>query len=107
MNILERLRERAAALPQRIVLPEGEDPRTVVAASICARERIARITLLGREERIRSMAQSTGADIGGCEVIDHRRAADFEKMASLYHELRRAKGLMADEARAAIEDPLY
>ena len=107
MNILERLRERAAARPQRIVLPEGEDPRTVKAASICARERIARITLLGREERIRSIAQSTGADIGGCEVIDHRRAADFEKMASLYHELRRAKGLMADEARAALEDPLY
>ena len=107
MNILERLRERAAARPQRIVLPEGEDPRTVLAASICAREGIARITLLGREERIRAAAQSAGADIGGCEVIDHRRAADFEKMASLYHELRRAKGLMADEARAALEDPLY
>ncbi|MBA3767366.1 MAG: phosphate acetyltransferase [Acidobacteria bacterium] len=107
MNILERLRARAARRPQRIVLPEGEDTRTVVAASICAGERIARITLLGSEERIRSIAQSTGADIGGCEVIDHRRAADFEKMASLYHELRRAKGLMADEARAAIEDPLY
>lgn len=107
MNILERLRERAASRPQRIVLPEGEDPRTVVAASICAREHLARITLLGREEKIRAAAQSAGADIGGVEVIDHRRAADFEKMASLYHELRRAKGLMADEARAAIEDPLY
>jgi phosphate acetyltransferase len=107
MNILERLRERAVRRPQRIVLPEGEDARTVVAASICAREHIARITLLGREEKIRAAAQSAGADIGGVEVIDHRRAADFEKMASLYHELRRAKGLMADEARAAIEDPLY
>lgn len=107
MNILERLRERAARRPQHIVLPEGEDPRTVAAAAICTKERIARITLLGREDKIRAVAQSTGADIGGSEVIDHRRAADFEKMASLYHELRRAKGLMADEARAAIEDPLY
>ena len=61
MNILERLRARAAASQQRIVLPEGEDPRTVVAASICARERIARITLLGREERIRAAAQGAGA----------------------------------------------
>lgn len=107
MNILERLRERAANQQQHIVLPEGEDPRTVAAAAICAREHIARITLLGREEKIRAAAQSTGADIGGVAVIDHRRAADFEKMASFYHELRRAKGLMADEARAAIEDPLY
>jgi phosphate acetyltransferase len=28
-------------------------------------------------------------------------------MAALYHELRRAKGLMADEARIALQDPLY
>jgi phosphate acetyltransferase len=108
MNILERLRERAAADLKHIVLPEGEDPRTVAAASICARERIARITLLGREEKIRAAAQSAGGlNLGGVEVIDHRRAADFEKMASFYHELRKAKGLMADEARAAVEDPLY
>ena len=107
MNILERLRQRAAADPQHIVLPEGEDSRTVVAASMCARERIARITLLGSEEKIRAQATQAGVQLGGVEVIDHRRAADFEKMAAFYHELRRAKGLMADEARAAVEDPLY
>lgn len=107
MNILERLRQRAAADPQHIVLPEGEDPRTVVAASMCARERIARITLLGDEQKIRAQATQAGVPLGGVEVIDHRRAADFEKMASFYHDLRRAKGLMADEARAAVEDPLY
>ena len=39
MNILERIRQRAAADPQHIVLPEGEDPRTVVAASIVTRDR--------------------------------------------------------------------
>jgi phosphate acetyltransferase len=108
MSILERLRERAAAGLKHIVLPEGEDPRTVAAASICVRERIARITLLGRAEKIRAAAESAGrVDLGGVEVIDHRRAPDFQKMASYYHELRRAKGLMADEARVAMEDPLY
>ncbi len=107
MNILERLRQRAAANPQHIVLPEGEDPRTIVAASICAREALARITLLGSEEKIRAGAAREGANLGGVEVIDHRRAADFEKMAARYHELRRAKGLMADEARRSLEDPLY
>ncbi len=107
MSILERLRQRARADLQHIVLPEGEDPRTVVAASICARERIARVTVLGSEEKIRAAAQAAGADLGGVEIIDHRRAQDFEKMAQFFHELRRAKGLMADEARAAVEDPLY
>lgn len=105
--ILEKLRQRAAAEPQHIVLPEGEDPRTVIAAGMCSEQRIARITLLGNEEKIRALAQANNVRLGGVEVIDHRRAPDFEKMASLFHEMRRAKGLMADEARTAIEDPLY
>jgi phosphate acetyltransferase len=107
MSILEGIRQRAAAKPQHIVLPEGNDPRTVVAASICARNRIARITLLGDDATIRENAQNQGVDLGGVDVIDHRRADDFEKMVSFFHELRRAKGLMADEARTLVTDPLY
>ena len=107
MDILEQIRQRAAAKLQHIVLPEGNDPRTVVAAAMCTRNRIARITLLGDEATIRETAQREGADLGGVEVVDHRRAPDFEKMAALFHEIRRAKGLMADEARALLADPLY
>jgi phosphate acetyltransferase len=105
--ILERIRRRAAADPQHIVLPEGEDPRTVVAAGICARDKLARITVLGSEEKIRQAARDAGADLSGVEIVDHIRAADFERVAALFHELRRAKGLMPDEARAAVRDPLY
>jgi phosphate acetyltransferase len=107
MDILERIRQRAAAKPQHIVLPEGNDPRTVTAAGICARNGIARITLLGDEAIIRETAQREAVDLSGVEVVDHRRASDFEKMASLFHEMRRAKGLMADEARTLVSDPLY
>jgi phosphate acetyltransferase len=107
MDILERVRQRAASRPQHIVLPEGNDPRTVVAASICARNRLARITVLGDESTIRQSAQQQGVDLTGVDVLDHRRSSDFEKMVSIFHELRRAKGLMADEARTLINDPLY
>src|SRR5437868_9099025 len=107
MSILEQIRRRAAADVQRIVLPEGADPRTVVAAGICAREKLAHVIVLGEEEQIRASARETGADLGGVEVLDHKHAADFDKVAALYHELRRAKGLMPDEARIAVQDPLY
>jgi phosphate acetyltransferase len=107
MNILERIRQRAAGNLQRIILPEGNDPRTVVAAASCARHGLARITLLGDESTIRETAERERVDLGGVEVIDHLRAPDFEKMATLFHELRRAKGLMADEARSMLKDPLY
>src|SRR6185503_11480316 len=71
MDILERIRQRAGSKPQHIVLPEGNDPRTVVAAAQCTRERIARITLLGDENTIRNAAHDNGVDLGGVEIIDH------------------------------------
>lgn len=107
MSILERIRHRAASNLQHIVLPEGNDPRTVAAASICTQQRIARITMLGEETSIRQTAQREGLDLSGVAVIDHLRASDFEKMVSLFQERRRAKGVMADEARTALKDPLY
>src|SRR6266700_1550121 len=44
------------------------------------------------------------------EQIRRRAAArpqDFEKVVSLFHDLRRAKGMMTDEARTTLKDPLY
>jgi len=107
MDILERIRQRAASQLKHIVLPEGNDPRTVVAAGECARKRLAQITVLGDESVIRATAQSQSVDLGGVKIIDHRRASDFEKMVSFLYELRRAKGLTMDEARTMVSDPLY
>src|ERR1043166_9742487 len=107
MNILERIRQRACSRPQHIVLPEGNDPRTVVAAAICSTQRIAQITLLGDEQVIQANARERSLDLNGVTIVDHRRAPDFEKMVNLFHELRRAKGLMADEPRQLVSDPLY
>jgi phosphate acetyltransferase len=107
MNILDRIRQRAASRPQHIVLPEGDDPRTVAAAAEATSQRLAQITLLGDDDTIRTTARDNRLDLGGVAIIDHKRAPDFDKMVSLFHELRRAKGLMLDEARTLVSDPLY
>ena len=107
MDILDRIRQRAASRPQHIVLPEGDDPRTVAAAAEATRERIARITLLGTDETIRTIARDNRLDLGGVAIIDHKRAPDFDKMVDFLYDLRKAKGLMPDEARALVSDPLY
>ena len=107
MSILDQIRQRAAANLQHIVLPEGEDPRTVVAASTAMRQRLARITVLGDEQKVRAAARQAGADLGGVELIDHTRAHDFEKMVSLLYDARRAKGMTLDEAHTALHDSLY
>ena len=41
------------------------------------------------------------------EILDHRKSADFGKVATLYHELRRAKGVTLEEAEEIVKDPLY
>lgn len=105
--ILQQIRQRAAADLQHIILPEGEDARTVQAAAICASERIAKITLLGNEEKIRSLAAETHANLNGVDILDHRRSPDFAKFATLYHQMRRSKGVTLEEAEQTVKDPLY
>ena len=105
--ILQQIRERAAADLQHIILPEGEDIRTVQAAAICAAERIAKITVLGAEEKVRSLAAEAGANLNGVDIIDHRKSNDFGKLVTLYHQLRVSKGVTLEEAEQAVKDPLY
>jgi len=105
--ILERIRQRAAADPQHIILPEGDDPRTIEAAAICARDKIAKITVFGNEEKLRDLASQAGANLNGVDILDHRKAADFGKIATLYYDLRRAKGTTLEEAEQTVKDGLY
>jgi phosphate acetyltransferase len=107
MNILERIRARAASAPKHIVLPEGEDERTIQAASLCMRDRIARLTLIGNEEVIRNAASRIGATLTGVSIVDHRRSNEREQYAARYYEARRAKGVTLEEAREQMNDPLY
>jgi len=105
--ILQQIRQRAAADLQHIILPEGEDIRTVQAAAICSSERIARITILGNEEKVRSLAADAGANLNGVEIVDHLRSSEFGKLATLYHQMRRSKGVTLEEAEQTVKDPLY
>jgi len=105
--VLEQIRQRAAADIQHIVLPEGEDPRTVHAAAMCSRDGVAKITVIGDEEKIRSVATETGANLNGVDVLDHRKAHELKKFAEIYHQLRRAKGVTLEEAEQTLKDPLY
>jgi len=106
--VLQKIRERAAADLQHIILPEGEDARTLRAAEICSREQIAKITLIGNEEKVRALAAGAGTNLNGIEILDHRASNhDFGKMAELYHQMRRAKGVTLEEAEQTVKDPLY
>ena len=85
MGMMERVWERARARVRRIVLPEGDEPRTVAAAEILKREGLAEPVLLGRGF-VRERADAYAAALYG---------------------LRRAKGLTEAQAAALVADPMY
>ncbi len=100
-----RLIERARSGTQRIVLPEGEEPRTVAAAITCQARGIAECVLIGDRLRIAHVAADQGLQLPDQLVVIPPGSASARYVDRL-HELRRHKGLSHDEARAALEDPI-
>jgi phosphate acetyltransferase len=107
MTLVEKLKSRARTSPQRIVLPEGEDPRVVAAASAVTREGFAKITLLGRNQIIGSVAADLRVPLDGIVVIDPAASPRLEAYAQIYYERRRARGVSLEEARETAQCSLY
>ncbi len=70
MSMIEMIKDKARASVKRIVLPEGEEARTVQAAAIVKAESIAEPILIGNPAVVREIAEKTGADIDGITIID-------------------------------------
>jgi phosphate acetyltransferase len=107
MDILHKIRVRAATQLQHIVLPEGGDDRTLSAASMIAEQRLARLTVLGNEEQLRQRAATLGVSLTNVPILDPRRSPDLERYTQELYELRRAKGVTLDEAAKQVLDPLF
>ena len=107
MHIIDKLKSRARAYPQHIVLPEGEDPRVIQAAARIAAEGYAKLTLLGRANLIQSAAERQGTKLSGAQILDPAASPRLDAYAQIYFERRRARGATLDEARQIAAKPLY
>ena len=101
-----RLIQDARNAARRIVLPEGDEPRTIRAAVICAAKGIARCVLLAHPDQVRDIALTHGIDLPEAspflEILDP--ATLRAKYVAPMVELRKAKGLTAPQAEAQLED---
>ncbi len=108
MNVLEQMFERAKKNPQRIVLPEGDEPRTLEAANILLRDKLANLILIGDPAVINRMAAEKGFDhIKEATIFDPKTDPKMPVYANLLFELRKAKGMTEEEAAKKAQDPLY
>ncbi len=102
----EYLTQKAHEAGKRIVLPEGNEPRTVKAAAICAEKGIATPVLLGNREEILKVAADQNVTLNDrVEIVDPENSR--EKYVPRLVELRKSKGLTEDDARKLLADNVY
>ena len=108
MEILQQMLKRAQEKPQRIVLPEGDEPRTLEAANILLRDKIADLILIGDPQKINEMAAEKGFEyIKDAKIVDPLNDPKMPEYANLLFELRKAKGMTPEQATEKVKDPLY
>ncbi len=101
------LTERARAADQHVVLPEGDDDRVLRAASTVLARRIARLTILGDEAKVRGRASELGLDIAGAEVVDPFDEQLRTRFAEEYAALRAHRGVTVEAAYDVVPDVSY
>ena len=97
-EFLNRMKAAAKADKKTIVLPEGEDPRTIEAAKKTVAEDLANIVILGDPETI---------DVPGATVVNPRTAEQHDAYAAKFAELRAKKGVTLPEAMEQMNDATY
>lgn len=108
MEILQQMQTRAQQHPQRIVLPEGDEPRTLEAANIILRDHVANIILIGKTEVIQKMAADNQYQyIKHATIFDPASDPKMYEYTRLLYELRKKKGMTEEEAARKAQDPLY
>ena len=108
MTLFERLTKKAQAHPQRLVLPESTEPRTLQAAEHILIQKAAKVIFLGNKEEILEEAAKLGlSHIGEAEIYDPDDHRFTEKYAELFCELRKKKGVTLQDARYTVKNPLY
>ena len=98
-----QLVKRAQDANKRIVLPEGNEPRTIRAAAICQERGIARCVLLAKPAEVEQVAREQGIKLpASLEILDPDLIANryVEPMC----EMRKAKGLTPEDAREQLKD---
>ena len=107
MSMIEKIKAKARENKKRIVLPEGDEPRTVKAAVEIVKDGLAVPVLLGKPEKIAKVASEQGVDVSCIEIVDPLTSDKAAEYAKALYELRKAKGVTEEDAKKLVADPMY
>ena len=107
MSFIEKIKEKAKSNIKTIVLPEGEEIRTLKAAEIINKEKFAKVVLIGNQEKIKEILTRENINIGDIQVIEPEKSEKKEEYVNALYELRKAKGMTLEDAEKLVLDPVY
>jgi phosphate acetyltransferase len=107
MDLLKQIQQNASGLKKHIVLPEGEDERTIQAAVRAYQLKTCKLTLLGEGSSIRQKAERLKLDLDEIRIIEPKKSEQFEKYVKLFFDLRKHKGISEKEASGIMADSLF
>lgn len=108
MDLIERIRQKARLDCQRIVLPEGDEDRTVMAADAIIREKLCYVILIADPAEVEKKVHQYGLkNIEKATIVNPKDHPKKQEYTELLYELRKGKGLSMEEAAKLVEDPLY
>ncbi|MBR3813063.1 MAG: phosphate acetyltransferase [Spirochaetaceae bacterium] len=107
MNFVEEMKNKAKSLQNSLVLPEGTEERTVIAAGKIIAEKVAKkVILIGNVEEVKKVAAANKVSLDGVDIIDSTSSEWNEEFANEYYELRKKKGMTPEQAKEDIKNPL-
>ena len=99
MGFIDRIKDRARQDVKKIVMPESNDRRTLIAAHKILKENIADIIMVGKEDKIMEGAKWLELDLSRISVVDPENSDKFDEYANALYEIRKNKGMTLEKAR--------
>ena len=107
MDFAKEMKAKAKAAQKILVLPEGTEPRMVKAArGILDEDLAAGVILLGKESDVKKVAADEGVLLNEITIVCPMYSPSLDKYADTYYEMRKHKGMTAEQAKTDMADPM-
>lgn len=107
MTIMEKFWKLAQSKQKTLVLPEGDDDRTIDAAHTIIKNNLAKkVIILGSQTNIEAAFKAKNYPLS-CEIMDPANSPLLPEFIATYFELRKAKGGTKEEAEKSMRDVLF
>jgi phosphate acetyltransferase len=101
VGVIEDIRLKAVAAAKTIILPESDDARTMEALEYILDHGIAKIILIAKENIV---SKIKSRNLKNLKIVDPEKCEELNEITAEYYELRKPKGMTAEEAAKAMRE---